>query len=97
MARKIRLKRTASTSTSSDTDTQWFIKGKQVQVGDEVLVQHYSSNRWVKAIIKEIKTTPSTGDAVFFFYLPNPGWVALHEDRIKFPPKVRIKKNNKGE
>lgn len=94
MARKIRIKR-SSTSTSTEENKTWTLKGKPVEVGTEVLVRHYSSNRWVKAKIKEIKASPTTGETVFYFFIPSPGWIALHEDRIKFPPKVRIK--NKGD
>lgn len=98
MARKIRIKRSStSTSTTTEESKEWLLRGKQVQIGTEVLVQHYSSNRWVKATIKEVKESPKNGKLVFFFYLANPGWVALHEDRIKFPPKVRINKKQKGD
>lgn len=97
MGRKIRIRK-ATPSTSTDTSTsarEWKLKGKPIQVGDLVLIKHYSSAKWEKAVVKEIKESAS-GKATFFFFIPSPGWVALTEDRIKFIPKTRIKRT-KGE
>ena len=98
MGRKIRIKKStpvSSTSTSTDTNIdienkEWLIQGKPVSIGTELLVLHYSSSKWVNAFLKEVKES-SNGSYIFYFYIPNPGWIALHEDRVKHIHKKKIK------
>lgn len=96
MKRKIRIKKKATPSTGTGTGTgevltSILLKNKEVQVGTQLLVKHYSSSKWVKAELKRIRKE-ANGTIVFDFYIPSPGWITLTESRIKFAPKVRKKR-----
>lgn len=94
MKRKIRIKKKDAPNTGTGTEeviTSTLLKNKEVQVGTQLLVKHYSSSKWVKAELRRIRKEAS-GTIVFDFYIPSPGWITLTESRIKFVPKVRKKR-----
>ena len=64
------------------------------EVGEVVLIKHYSKEQWVEATIKRI-TLEGEKDWVLHFYIPNPGFISLPLTRIKkiVKKQVRIKKS----
>ena len=86
--RKVVLKKTVLVETPS---TEWLLRGLPVSVGTEVMIKHYSSASWIKAEIKEIKLPPS-GIVVYYFFIVKPGWIALNEDRVRFIPTKKKKR-----
>lgn len=98
MGKKIRVKRPLqenSTGTGTESLPSITLGSNTYTVGEEVLVLHYSSPKWVPMTLKEIKVSSSSGNPLFYFYSSPPGWISVDQDRVKPVPakKIRLRRS----